>query len=71
MMGFMRITLNGEALEIAEGQSVSDLLASLELADDLVAVERNLEIVPQSMWPSVEIEADDRIEIIHLVGGGG
>ena len=71
MMGFMRITLNGEALEIAEGQSVSDLLISLELANDLVAVERNLETVPQSMWSAVEIEEDDRIEVIHLVGGGG
>ena len=62
--------LNGEEYEIVEGQCVSDLLEGLELAHELIAVERNLETVPQSLWSATEIEAGDKIEIIHLVGGG-
>lgn len=34
------------------------------------AVERNGEIVPRSRLSEVFVEAGDRIEIVHMVGGG-
>jgi thiamine biosynthesis protein ThiS len=35
-----------------------------------VAVERNLEIVPRSRWGETIIQANDRLEVVHFVGGG-
>ena len=64
------IRLNGEAREIAEGLTVATLLDWLKLPRDGVAVERNLEIVPRAQWPETPIQAGDRLEVVHLVGGG-
>jgi thiamine biosynthesis protein ThiS len=33
-------------------------------------VERNLEIVPRSAFPTTILEEGDRIEIVQFVGGG-
>jgi len=46
------------------------LLEWLELPRDRVAVERNREIVPRTGWDVTPIEPGDRLEVVHLVGGG-
>ncbi len=66
----MRIQLNGEAVELPEGQSVADLLARLELAGRRVAVELNLDIVPRSQHASTQLREGDRVEVVHAIGGG-
>jgi thiamine biosynthesis protein ThiS len=35
-----------------------------------VAVEHNGEIVPRASWPETVLEAGDRLEVVHFVGGG-
>ncbi|PWT92907.1 MAG: thiamine biosynthesis protein ThiS [Acidobacteria bacterium] len=57
-------------MELPEGSTISDLLKILEIDTVLVAVERNLEIVPKSNFLQQKIGAGDRIEIVHFVGGG-
>ena len=52
------------------GIGVTGLLSHLGLPVDRVAVERNLEILPKSQWLSTIVQAGDRFEIVHLVGGG-
>jgi sulfur carrier protein len=66
----MRIQLNGEAVELPEGQSVADLLARLELTGRRVAVELNLDIVPRSLHASTLLRDGDRVEVVHAIGGG-
>ena len=66
----MRIQLNGEALELPEGQSVADLLARLDLAGRRVAVELNLDIVPRSQHAATLLRDRDRVEVVHAIGGG-
>jgi sulfur carrier protein len=66
----MSITLNGERREIPAGLSVATLLDHLALRADRVAIERNGEILAKSAWASTAISADDRFEIVQLVGGG-
>jgi sulfur carrier protein len=66
----MRIQLNGEALELPEGQSVADLLARLDLAGRRVAVELNLDIVPRSQHAATLLRDGDRVEVVHAIGGG-
>jgi thiamine biosynthesis protein ThiS len=64
------ITLNGEPREVPSGLNVATLLDHLALRHDRVAIERNSEILAKSQWPLTLVAANDRFEIVHLVGGG-
>ncbi len=66
----MRLTVNGEVREAPDQATLADLLASLGIESKRVAVERNLEIAPKSLWTSMRLEDGDRLEIVHFVGGG-
>lgn len=66
----MKIILNGEDADVSENLSVSGLIASYDLPAGKVAVERNLEIVPKSAYASTMLEENDRVEIVHFIGGG-
>jgi sulfur carrier protein len=66
----MTIQLNGREQEVPEGLTLAALLAWLKLPADRVAVERNLEIVPRARWAETLIEDQDRLEVVHFVGGG-
>jgi sulfur carrier protein len=64
------ITLNGQPHQLSENTSVSDLLVNLKLQDKRVAVEVNRELVPRSEHGAHSIKANDKIEIVHAIGGG-
>ena len=66
----IEITLNGDLHKIKEGQNLIELLQDLNLDPTKVAVERNLEIVPKTTYQDVKLIADDRLEIVHFIGGG-
>ncbi len=50
---------------------LAKLLEWLELPADRVAVEYNREIVPKTRWEQTPSQAEDRLEVVHFVGGGG
>ncbi|AKF05808.1 sulfur carrier protein ThiS [Sandaracinus amylolyticus] len=66
----MRIEVNGEPRDVTDGLTVRELLVLLALGDQLVAVERNEEIVPRAEHGSARLSEGDRLEIVHFVGGG-
>lgn len=66
----MHIQLNGESFELADGQTVADLLARLDLVGRRVAVELNLDIVPRSQHASTSLAEGDQVEVVHAIGGG-
>jgi len=66
----MKIYLNGEPREVPEHLTLSELLEWLKLPADRVAVERNREIAARSTWAETLIRPDDRLEVVHFVGGG-
>lgn len=66
----MRITLNGEAREVTEGQSVASLLADLGIQWERVAVELNLKIVDRGTFTGTSLRDGDRVEVIGFIGGG-
>ncbi|MHC4917517.1 MAG: sulfur carrier protein ThiS [Planctomycetota bacterium] len=66
----MKIQVNGEGMDVAEGATVADLVGQLGLAGKSVAVERNLEIVPRARHAETPLSDGDRLEIVTLVGGG-
>ena len=66
----MRVELNGEPQELAEGTTLSTLIEQLSLAPERVAVELNREVVRRADWPAARLSDGDRVEIVHFVGGG-
>ena len=66
----MRLVINGEARELDGAQDLAALVAGLGLDSRKVAVERNLEIVPRSLYADTPLVDGDRIEIVHFIGGG-
>jgi len=66
----LRIQINGEPREIEEHTSLPELVAFLKLKAEQVAIELNQEVVRRAQWASTVLQADDRVEIVHFVGGG-
>ncbi|MGY5392844.1 sulfur carrier protein ThiS [Acinetobacter sp. NigerLNRRAM0016] len=65
----MQIFLNGEAQETS-CLNLLQLVQELELEDKRFAVEQNEMIISKSKLEQTPICDQDRIEIIHAVGGG-
>jgi sulfur carrier protein len=66
----MKVHINGEAHELPEPLTLAGLVEQTGLQGDRVAVELNREIVPRSRWPETVLHDQDRLEIVHFVGGG-
>ena len=66
----MRITVNGEPLEIAGPLRLQALLAHLRVDPRRVAVEHNLVVVKKDRYDSTTVSDGDQIEIVNFVGGG-
>ena len=66
----MKIKINGEDREIAEGLNLGGLLESLQIRPGRVVVEHNREIVPRDSFGSTLLREGDVVEIVHFVGGG-
>jgi len=68
--GGMDILLNGENATIDENATVQQLLDARQLAARRVAVEVNAVIIPRSQHAIHQLQAGDRVEIVHALGGG-
>ncbi len=66
----MQITVNDEAVEIAQGATLEQLVKQLALAPERLAVELNREVVRRAAWAQTLLSEGDRVEIVHFVGGG-
>ena len=66
----MTLTINGEQRSFEGLDHVASLVAALGLDPRKVAVEKNLEIVPRSVFGATAVSDGDRIEIVHFIGGG-
>lgn len=66
----MRVHVNGEEKEVADGLSLVELLESLKVDRTRVAVEVNAEVVRRARHAEVKLEGGDQVEIVTFVGGG-
>lgn len=66
----MRLVINGENHDYDSPLHIMGLLEKLALEPRKIAVERNLEIVPKSLYEATPLADGDRIEIVQFVGGG-
>ena len=66
----IRIILNGAPREFPAPLTFTQLLDELALGGKRLAIERNGEIVPRSLFPDTRVSDGDRIELVVAVGGG-
>lgn len=66
----MKIWLNGEEREFPDGITVGELLDALGVVRARVAVEVNQQVVRRAAHATHRLEAGDRVEVVHFVGGG-
>tara|TARA_Y100000590_G_scaffold440717_1_gene566473 strand:+ start:416 stop:634 length:219 start_codon:yes stop_codon:yes gene_type:complete len=65
-----KIQLNGNTYEIKHGTNLDDLINKLKLHKNKVAIEVNGEIVEKNKYPSLILNKNDKVEIVHFIGGG-
>jgi len=65
----MKVFVNGEPREVTE-TTLAGLVTELDLPVARIAVELNRDVVRRSDWGSTMLKDEDRIEIVHFVGGG-
>jgi sulfur carrier protein len=71
MKSGMQILVNGKAMQLpSEAMTVLALVEHMQLVGKRIAIERNGDIVPRSQFPEVQLQGDDRLEIVGAVGGG-
>ena len=66
----MNIILNGQVHHVVDSSTVADRLDTLDVPLRGFAVEVNGELVPRKSHGDYRLAANDRLEIVTLVGGG-
>jgi thiamine biosynthesis protein ThiS len=66
----MVVVVNGEAKDVLAETNLFELLKSLDLPTERVAIELNREVVRRKNWETTGVKDADKIEIVHFVGGG-
>lgn len=62
--------VNGKDIELKRGMTLAEFLAVYNYRAELVAVERNGQIVPRAEFGAVVLQDGDELEIVSFVGGG-
>lgn len=66
----MRIQINGDVREVEDKLTLPDLIASLSLKPEQIAVELNHKVIRRAEWQATILREGDKVEIVHFVGGG-
>lgn len=66
----MKVRVNGEEKEIADGLSIAGLLDELQIRPGRVVVELNQDVLSRTAHGSTLLKEGDALEIVHFVGGG-
>ena len=65
-----KIQLNGKKLIIESNYSIFDLLKKYKLSDKKIAIELNGIIIQKNNYKKKYLKNNDKIEIVHFIGGG-
>ena len=66
----IKIRVNGKVKSISDNYSVSDLVKNLKIPMKKVAIELNQEIIDKKNIGKINLKKNDKIEIVHFIGGG-
>ena len=66
----IKIKVNGKIKSISEHCKLSELINLLKIPLKKVAIELNEEIIDKKKIEKVKLNKNDKIEIVHFIGGG-
>ncbi len=66
----IKIKINGKERQIAENSKIDKLLNELKIPIKKVAIELNQEILDKKKLRKIKLKKNDKIEIVHFIGGG-
>ena len=66
----IEIKVNGKFKSVPEKYKISDLVKDLKIPLQKVAIELNQEIMDKKKISKITLKKDDKMEIVHFIGGG-
>ena len=66
----IKIKVNGKFKSIPDNYMITDLVKDLKIPLKKVAIELNQEIIDKKNISKIVLKKDDKIEIVHFIGGG-
>ena len=64
------VRVNGETRQYNQAITIASLIEELDLTGKRIALERNGEIVPRSLFAAQQLAEGDKLEVVVAVGGG-
>ena len=65
-----KIQLNGKKVDIKKKNTIFDILKKYKLTNKKIAIEHNGIIIPRDGFKKKYLKNNDRLEIVHFIGGG-
>ena len=65
-----KIQINGKKVALRQNFSILEVLKKYKLNRKKVAIELNGKILPQNKYDKKMLKNNDKIEIVHFIGGG-
>ncbi len=66
----IKIKLNGKFIKIQDKTTLLSFIKELKVPINKVAIELNKTIVNKKLLGKTKIKKNDKIEIVHFIGGG-
>ena len=66
----IKIKINGKIKSINQDSTISVVLKNLKIPLNKVAIELNEEIIDKKKISKIKLNKNDKIEIVHFIGGG-
>ena len=66
----IKIKINGKIKSINQDSNLSLVLKNLKIPLNKVAIELNEEIIDKKKINKIKLNKNDKIEIVHFIGGG-
>ena len=66
----IKIRINGKYIKIQDKITLLNLMKKLKVPLKKVAIELNRAIVNQKSLGKIKIRKNDKIEVVHFIGGG-
>ena len=64
------IILNGAPHQMAPGATLADLVETLSLSNQAVALAVNRNVVPRQQWRERGMQPGDQVDVVRAIGGG-
>ena len=66
----IKIKINGKIKSITQNSNLFMVLKNLKIPLNKVAIELNEEIIDKKKINKIKLNKNDKIEIVHFIGGG-